>query len=245
MNEPARILVVDDDANIQSLVCDYLKDQEFVVASAKNATDAYRQIDEFQPNLVLLDIGLPDESGLAVAAKIRTLTEDRAIIMLTARSDVVDRVVGLESGADDYITKPFHLRELLARVRSVLRRKTTNSGKKDNSGTITFNGWRLDLGARELIRDDDEIVNITSKEFELLKLLATNGGNTVTRADIASHFGEKDWNPLGRSVDVLIFQLRSKIEDNPRSPSIIKTVRGAGYVFTASVKRESPLEQNA
>jgi len=119
--------------------------------------------------------------------------------MLTARDDVVDRVVGLEGGADDYITKPFHLRELLARIRSVLRRKTTTSGTKDNSGSVSFNGWRLDLGARELFRMDGEKISITSKEFELLKLLATNGGNTVTRADIANHFGEKDWNPLGPS----------------------------------------------
>ncbi len=234
MDESANVLVVDDDPEIRKLVSEYLTNEGFVVQTANDADETWRRLGRFKPDVILLDVRLPDDDGMSMIPRLRGKT-DCGIVMLTAKTEVVDRVMGLESGADDYIPKPFHLRELLARVRSVLRRRARQQDRAKLGSVVSFHGWTLNLRARELSSPDRRAVELTSKEFDLLKLLVAHAGETVTRNDIARHFGSKAWNPLARNVDVLIFQLRSKIESDPHNPALIKTVRGAGYTFTGTI----------
>lgn len=189
-----------------------------------------------QPDLVILDLQMPGEHGLELTRKLR-MDSDVAIIIVTGTGDKVDEIVGLEGGADDYLTKPFEERELLARIRSVLRRvihRSTPFVNVDKS-VFKFSDWVLDLTAHELRSTAGEEIILTSYEFQLLITLVKSANRVLSRDQIMDSIAGRDWMPSDRSIDVLIGKLRKKIEDDPSNPSLIKTIRGTGYKFTARV----------
>lgn len=191
------------------------------------------------PDLVILDVRLPGEDGFSVVRELRMLRIRVAIIMLTGNATTVDKVTGLELGADDYVTKPFDERELLARVRSVLRR-TRNRQNPQHPGmewaTAKFFGWRLDVRARELTSPEGQRVHLTQYEFQLLSALVARPFHVLTRDEILSLIAGRDWSPYDRSIDVLVSKLRRKIDRCPDDEPLIRTVRGVGYKFTADVE---------
>jgi two-component system, OmpR family, torCAD operon response regulator TorR len=232
------ILVVDDDERIRRLLTRYLGREGYLVREAGSVEEMRHCLAEALPSLVILDLMLPDGNGLTLAREIRARS-DVPIIMLTGKSDTVDKVVGLEIGADDYVTKPFDQRELLARVRTVLRRAGTPSGLHAGGRHITsarFAGWCLDLLAHELRAPSGESVYLTSTQFELLAALVKHPNRVLSREEILDLVAGRDWSPMDRSIDVLVGKLRKKIEVDPKTPSLIKTVRGAGYKFTGKVE---------
>lgn len=192
-------------------------------------------------DLVLLDLMLPGEDGLALVRTIRQRSEV-PIIMLTGKGDVIDRVAGLETGADDYITKPFELREVLARIRTVLRRVApggraagTNPAAQKTGGIFVFEGWRLDMLRRELHRPDGAPVPLTAGEFDLLCAFVRHPNRVLNRDQLIDLVKGRDWAAYDRGVDTQVMRLRKKIEADPGHPCLIKTVRGSGYVFAAAV----------
>jgi DNA-binding response OmpR family regulator len=234
--DSARILIVDDDPRIYRLLAHYLGREGYSVRTASNGVEMRRLLTTEQPDLIILDLMLPGENGLTLAQEIRAQS-DVAIIMLTGKMDTVDKVVGLELGADDYVTKPFEERELLARIRSVLRRTSrsdiSNSGSQ---GSIArFAGWQLDLTAYTLTSPTGEKVHLTSHEFRLLAALVTRYNRVLTRDEILELVAGRDRTPYDRSIDVLVGKLRGKIEDDPKHPCFIQTIRGVGYTFSAHV----------
>jgi DNA-binding response OmpR family regulator len=193
---------------------------------------ARREID-----VILLDLGLPGEDGFTLTRQLREHWKG-ALIIVTGRGDSIDRVVGLELGADDYVTKPFDLRELLARVRSVLRRAVeARPAKPAATKVLRFGGFRLDLDARDLTDAAGNNVALTTGEFELLAILIANPNRVLSRDDLMSRIHGREAGPYDRAIDVQIGRLRRKIEGDPAQPSLIKSVRGAGYIFAASVER--------
>jgi two-component system phosphate regulon response regulator OmpR len=202
-----------------------------------------RQCLASQPvDLVLLDLVLPGDDGLDLAREIRSRS-NAGIIMVTGRSDVVDMVVGLEVGADDYIAKPFHLREVLARMRSVLRRlqpaavAVTREAESPPDDLVQFDRWRFDLGRRTLTSPDGADVPLTTGEFDLLKVFVVHPGRVLDRDQLMDLTRGRSWEAFDRSIDAQVARLRKKIEAHPRHPALIKSVRGAGYIFAARVQR--------
>ncbi|WP_405234968.1 response regulator [Lentisalinibacter orientalis] len=237
MVRTSSILVVDDDPRLCRLLSRYLTAEGYTVHTAGSARDMREMMALEEPRLVILDLMLPDEDGLSLARELRARS-DIGILMLTGKRDPVDRIVGLELGADDYMTKPFDERELLARVRSILRRVTPSPSEHHDSGNgsvLTFDGWTLDLAAWELTDPAGRPVELTSHEFELLAALASHAGRVLSRDAILEIVAGRDWTPYDRSVDVLVGKLRRKLGDDPRAPRMIKTVRGAGYKLTPHV----------
>ncbi len=232
----ARILIVDDDPRVCRLLARYLDREGYSVHIASNGMEMRRLLTTEQPDLIILDLMLPGENGLTLAQEIRAQS-DVAIIMLTGKMDTIDKVVGLEVGADDYITKPFEERELLARIRSVLRRTSQSTIFTSSSqGSIAcFAGWQLDLTAYTLTSPVGEKVHLTSHEFRLLAALVTRHNRVLTRDEILELVAGRDHTPYDRSIDVLVGKLRGKIEDDPKHPSFIQTIRGIGYKFSARV----------
>lgn len=238
MAETTHIVVVDDEPEIRSMLADYLGHAGFAVSTAEDGV-ALRQLVDAEPiDLVILDINMPGEDGLSLARFLRASTSV-AIVMLTAAGEVVDRVVGLEMGADDYIAKPVDLRELLARIRAVLRRSSLRP--RQASGTpasgarrVALGVCQLDLDAHRLYAADGREVPITSMEFDLLKAFADHPNQVLSRDQLLDLAHNKDWEPFDRSIDIRIARLRRKIEDDPAKPQVIKTVRGAGYIFVPS-----------
>ena len=189
-------------------------------------------------DLILLDLGLPGEDGFDLTRYLRQHWHG-PIIIVTGRGESVDRVVGLELGADDYVTKPFDLRELLARVRTVLRRTSERSSSSAaNGSTLLFSGFRLDPGSHSLIDPHGKLVDLTTGEFALLKILLEHPNRVLSRDDLMTGLHGRDAGPFDRAIDVQISRLRRKIEIDPARPEIIKSVRGAGYLFAAQVQRE-------
>jgi DNA-binding response OmpR family regulator len=239
----AHILVVDDDPKIRLLLRRCLEGEGFRVSEAGTAQEARRRIAESPPDLATLDIGLPDEDGLALVREIRGQSRI-PVVMLTGRGDTIDRVVGLELGADDYVTKPFHLREVLARIRAVLRRidpsangpegRDANAARKD---VFQFAGWRLDVPKRELLSPDGELCELTTAEFSLLEVLVRHANTVLSRDRIMDLMKGHDWSPTDRTIDNMVVKLRRKIEPAPGHRQLIKTVRGVGYSLTADVTR--------
>lgn len=234
----SKILAVDDDPRICKLLTRYLSQEGFAVSTAGNGDAMFRQIAVDPPDLIILDLMLPHEDGLTLARQLRE-RHDIGIIMLTGKHDVVDKIVGLEIGADDYITKPFDERELLARVRSVLRRARRARAPvapTAEAGTIaSFDGWRLDLKAYILTDATGERVTLTSYEFQILAMFLRHPNQALTREFILDYVTNRDYSPYDRSIDVLIGKLRRKIEPDPKDPTYIKTIRGTGYIFAAKV----------
>lgn len=230
------ILVVDDDPFQRRTVQEYLARQGFRVTAIDGGAALRRVLKDTKADLVILDVNMPGEDGFSIARMLRA-QGGIGIIMLTANTDTVDRVVGLETGADDYVTKPFEPRELLARIRSVLRRAgVPRAGAV--TGNVLLGRCRLDLPGRRLVTLDGEEVALTATEFELLKVFAEHPNQVLTRErllDLASH---RDLEPFDRSIDIRITRIRRKIEIDPGKPQAIKTVRGSGYMFVPAVERE-------
>ena len=233
----ATILVVDDDPDIRELLQDYLGEQGYEVIAVATA-DAFRQaLAEHEPDVVLLDIGLPGEDGLSLARHVREHL-DVGIIMVSGAGETVDRIIGLEIGADDYLAKPFDPRELHARLKSVLRRYRQQPGKPAEaapedaaSRQVRFGIGVLDLDRCQLLDTDGKEIPITAMEFELLKVFAERPNRPLSRDQLLNLTRNRDWDPYDRSVDIRIARLRRKIEPDPEKPVFLKTVRGMGYMF--------------
>lgn len=236
MEREANILVVDDDLRICKILDRYLTSAGYRVKIAENGEEMRKSMQLQQPDLVILDLQMPGEHGLELARKLRQRS-DVGIIIVTGSGDKVDEIVGLEGGADDYLTKPVEERTLLARVRSVLRRveSSTDSANTADKSIAKFSGLILDLTAHELKSTTGEEIHLTSYEFQLLATLVENANRVLSRDQIMAHITGRDWMRSDRNVDVLVAKLRKKIETDPTKPSLIKTMRGAGYKFTARV----------
>lgn len=229
-----RILVVDDDVRIQRMLATYLGEEGFDVDAVSSSSQMRAKMAAATFDAVLLDLVLPgDSDGLQLVKEIRT-TSDVPILMLSGRDDVMDRVVGLEIGADDYIGKPFHLREVLARVKSVLRRRTAPAAANRLDGSvIMFEGWKLDVGRRTVVNPDGEEVAMSTGEFDMLHVFATHAGRVLSRDMLMDLTRGRAREGFDRSIDALVVRLRRKVEADPARPSLIKSVRGVGYLFTA------------
>jgi two-component system phosphate regulon response regulator OmpR len=222
------ILIIDDDAKLNQLLEDFLKDFGYAVITATHPTRGLKKLKQASPDLVILDIMLPQMDGFEVCRAIRQ-TSSVPIIMLTARGDVTDKVVGLELGADDYLAKPFEPRELVARIQSVLRRAQQ---LRDNQ-VLSFDRLTIDVDKRIAVLDGKS-VDLTTNEFTVLALLARNAGKVLNRDQILQELRGMDCDAFNRSVDIAVSRLRQKLNDNPKSPEFIKTVWGSGYVFIAN-----------
>jgi two-component system OmpR family response regulator len=234
MTDKGYILVVDDDPEIRELLAHFLRGHGFHVNVAADGVALFEQLRQGEPDLVVLDLMLPGEDGLSLC---RRLTADHSIpiIMLTAVAEEADRIVGLEMGVDDYLTKPFNPRELLARIRAVLRR--AGQPVAGRGQLVRFQGWQLDLGRRELKREDGTLVPLSAGEFRLLQVLAEHPQQVLSRDFLLERTHGRESGPYDRSVDIQLSRLRRKIEDNPKNPIIIKTVRSGGYMFSLPVQR--------
>lgn len=229
------VLVVDDDRSIRELLSEYLSSEGYEVVLAEDGNSMRTAIERSAPDLVLLDLKLPQEDGLTLARYLRE-RYDVGIIMVTGAGGVVDRIVGLEVGADDYVAKPFDPRELLARIKSVMRRMharpaASNRGAERN--LVQFGSCRLDLGSHQLRDRDGAEIPITSMEFDLLKVFAENPGKALSRDRILTLTKNREWDPYDRSIDIRVARLRRKIEADPENPQVIRTVRGVGYMFVS------------
>jgi DNA-binding response OmpR family regulator len=237
LSASAHILVVDDEPEIAELLRRYLSTQGYHVSTAANGTGMRRLLAEADIDLLLLDLGLPGEDGLALMRSLRE-TSSVPVIVVTGRGEPVDRIIGLEIGADDYITKPFDVRELGARVRSVLRRTSERPDKAASdvaSNAVHFAGWTLHLDARRLESPHGKTVELTTGEFELLAALVKSPGRVLSRDELLAATRNREAGPFDRTIDVQIGRLRRKIETDSQHPEMIKSVRGAGYVFTPKV----------
>ncbi len=233
-----RILVVDDEEGIRELLFHYLSDFGFEVAAVADGGAMRRHLARHAVDLVLLDLGLPGEDGLVLARELRARNDVPGIIIVTGRGEPVDRIIGLELGADDYVPKPFDLRELVARVRSVLRRvrgETPSAAAEDASERLEFDGWQIDLGARSLLRPDGTALSLTTGEFDLLATFVRNPNRALTRDELMDVLYRRQAGPFDRAIDVQVGRLRRKIERDPADPGLIKSVRGVGYLFAARV----------
>jgi DNA-binding response OmpR family regulator len=232
------ILVVDDDPKVRALLRRCFEGEGFAVSEAKDGCELQAQLDRHPVSLITLDLNLGGENGLDLARQVRK-ERNIPIIMLTGKGDAIDRVVGLELGADDYLVKPFELRELLARVRAVLRRSRAATTQERSGRRFRFDGWVLDIDRRDLSRTNGEALDLTTSEFNLLEAFVTRPHRVLSRDDIMDLLKGQDWSPLDRSIDNLIARLRKKIEPDPDRPRLIKTVRGVGYTLAANVERET------
>ena len=228
-----RVLVVDDDSDVRFMLKRYLSRHGYDVEVAEDGAKLRELIGEQAFDLVVLDLNMPGEDGISLARFLRD-NHPVGIIMLTAAAEVVDRIVGLEVGADDYVTKPFEPRELLARIKSVLRRLESAAPaakSKPADGRMPFGPCSLDLDARRLFDEHGEEITITSMEYDLLKAFADHPNKVLSRDQLLNLAHNRDWEPFDRSIDIRITRLRRKIEPDPAKPQIIKTVRGAGYIY--------------
>ena len=232
-----KILVVEDDRQTRSLVARYLADNACQVAVASDGREMDNVLANRRVDLVVLDVMLPGEDGLSLCRRLRAVSS-MPIIMLTARAEDVDRIVGLEMGADDYLAKPFNPRELLARIKAVLRRQMLALNVASNQGArrLTFLGWQLDLGMRELRNPQGAQVAISSAEFDLLQALCERAGRVLSRESLLDLTQGRNSGSFERSIDVLVSRIRRKIEPDPQTPTVIKTVRSGGYLFTPVVE---------
>jgi two-component system, OmpR family, response regulator len=231
------IAVVDDEADITQLLAHYFTGHGFRVSQLRDGASLLALMKQDPAALVLLDLGLGGEDGLAVARELRAQARC-GLVIVTGRGDAVDRVVGLEIGADDYVTKPFDLRELLARVKAVLRRlepTPESASPAANAGRLFFAGWALDTTGRRLLDPSGAEVPVTAGEFDLLCAFAKHPGRVLSRDFLLEHTRGRAAGPFDRTIDVQVGRLRKKIEADPEHPQVIKSVRGAGYVLVAPV----------
>jgi len=226
-----RLLIVDDDPAVRRMLVEYLQGHGFEMAEADNGAAMREQLAAGMPDLVLLDLGLPGEDGLSLARYLRENTSC-GIVMVTGTAGTIDRIVGLEVGADDYIAKPFEPRELLARIKSVLRRlQPAASAASQANKRLRVGRCEIDLAARRLTGPDGSDVPLTAMEFDLLKAFIGHPNQVLSRDQLLNMTRDRDWEPFDRSIDIRITRLRRKIEPDPESPRVIQTVRGAGYMY--------------
>ena len=235
MSDAQHIAILDDDPEIRSLLEQNLRGAGFEVSTASNGRDLKTILEHQTIDLIVLDLMLPGEDGLTICRELRA-ESNIPIIMLTAMTHEADRIIGLEMGADDYLTKPFSPRELVARIKATLRRQgmvTTQS--EDRRRTAVFEGWKLDVVRRELRDPDDVLVDLTSGEFDLLAALIERPNRLMTRDLLLDITKGRQADVFDRSIDITISRLRQKIEEDPKNPQFIKTVRGKGYIFSAEL----------
>lgn len=235
------VLVIDDDPKIQTVIGHYLEDDGYKVLLAGSGQEAMSVIESASHlDVILLDLGLPDMDGLTLMNRIRAQV-NVPIIVVSGKDDATDKVVGLEMGADDYIGKPFHLRELSARIKSVLRRSlqdnNNNDNKPDEKRTIEFEGWVMDAGKFELKAPDGSTVNLTTGEFKLLNALVSSANRVLSREQLFDLTREDSYDSYDRAVDIQIGRLRKKLDDDPKAPRFIKTIRGVGYMFIGTISK--------
>ncbi len=232
MASTPHIVVVDDEAPAREMVGDYLKMHGFTVTLCDGGASLRRELKSASPDLIVLDLNMPEEDGLSIVRDLKR-QNGTPVIMLTATASPIDRVVGLEIGADDYVAKPCELRELVARIRSVLRRSGQGEAAPvQKNRRIRFGTKWLDLDAHHLRDDEDAIHPLTASEFSLLKAFAENPQRVLTRERLLDLASARDDEPFDRAIDVRITRIRRKIEPDPGQPRIIQTVRGAGYLFS-------------
>jgi len=239
MSERPHVLIVDDDREIRGLLAQYLEKHDFRTTAVADGKEMRRVLDRTHIDLLVLDLMLPGEDGLALCRELRSRSQ-LPIIMLTARGEDVDRIVGLELGADDYVAKPFNPRELLGRIKAVLRR-AAHAPRDPSPETVrgfSFGGWRLDTVTRTLRNSDGREVALSGAEYRLLAVLLGAGNRVLTRAQLTELLRGRDADPFDRSIDVRVSRLRQILGDDARAPQIIKTVYGEGYVIGISVVNE-------
>jgi two-component system OmpR family response regulator len=239
MEKIDHILVVDDDRGIRELIAGYLERNGMQVTTACNGREMHEYLGRHTPDLILLDLILPGEDGLALY---RALRESRhralPVVMLSARCDVTDRIVGLEMGADDYMAKPFQARELLARIRAVLRRTRMlppDLQPVDDTPVLGFGEWRLDTTARHLLESDDTVVTLSGAEYRLLRVFLDHAQRVLTRDQLLNLTQRRNADPFDRSIDLLVSRLRQKLNDTARAARYIKTLRNEGYILSTPV----------
>lgn len=236
MSKQPHILVVEDDREISALIARYLRTNECRVSLAANGRELERLLDGAKIDLIVLDLMLPGEDGLSLCKRLRTRSPV-PIIMLTAKADEVDRILGLEMGADDYMPKPFNPRELLARIRAVLRRtqRPPEQVGEPPARSLHFQGFTLEVAARRLTGPDGGVITLTGAEFDLLVVLAENAERTMSRDELLRATHGRAAAAFERSVDILISRIRRKIETDPAHPTMVRTIRSGGYLFTPRV----------
>jgi two-component system OmpR family response regulator len=244
---PIHLAVLDDEPDITLLLANYLKNHGFRVTQLHTGRDLMALMQADKPELVLLDLGLPGEDGFVIARQLREHWRC-GLVIVTGRGDSVDKVVGLEVGADDYVTKPFDLRELLARIKAVLRRLAPPQGPAPGPAAaaaaptptrdqLRFAGWTLDTAARRLLHPGGEEVPLTTGEFDLLAVFARHAGRVLSRDFLLEQTRGREAAPFDRTIDVQVGRLRKKLERDPENPELIKSVRGAGYLFVPAVEQ--------
>jgi two-component system OmpR family response regulator len=237
MSDNGHILIVDDAQEIRDIVREYLTGEGFRVSTAHDGAGMRGVLSRSPADLVILDLMLPGEDGLTLARSLRSQS-GIGIIILTGRGETVDRIIGLEMGADDYLPKPFNLRELLARVKSVLRRvqSRTGEGPQPTRSHARFAGWSFNLSSRELLSPSGQGVRLTTGEFDLLAAFVNHANQVLSRDRLLDLARNRGAGPFDRTIDVQVGRLRRKLDDDPQNPSLIKTVRGSGYIFTPAVE---------
>ena len=238
-NDETQLLVVDDDAEIRDLLANYLARENFRVLTAKDGESVDRILAQHRIQLIVLDLMMPGEDGLSICRRIR-VSSAVPIIILTAKGEDIDRIIGLEMGADDYISKPFNPRELVARIKAVLWRAKNvyeGPGRDPQNQSLAFDGWVINQSGREVISPDGTEVVLSSGEFNLLVAFASNPKRVLTRDQLLDLTQGRTLDPYDRSIDVQVSRLRRKIERDPQKPSIIKTVHGVGYTFIPTISR--------
>ncbi|MBI1889387.1 MAG: response regulator [Burkholderiales bacterium] len=236
MEPTSTLLIVDDDAGIRTLLADYLEDNGYRVHTAQDGAAMARVLESEQIDLIVLDLNLPGTDGLTLCRNLR-VGSSLPVIMLTARGEPLDRILGLEMGADDYLAKPFEPRELLARIRSVLRRSQSQSVAVEagERGTLHFDGWTLDLTARHLVNPEGVIIMLSGAEFKLLKVFLDHPNRILNRDQLMNFTHGRDAEAFDRAIDIQISRLRQKLNEDARAPRIIKTVRNGGYTLAVPV----------
>ena len=239
METPPTILIVDDDREIRTLLADYLESNGFHGVTASDGTSMWHLLDREHVDLLVLDLNLPGEDGLTLCRNIRARS-DMPVIMLTARGEPLDRILGLEMGADDYMVKPFEPRELLARIRNVLRRRAPPAAGTNQEGQrIRFSNWILDLVARHLLNPQGTAVILSGAEFRLLKIFLEHPNRILSRDQLSIMIKGRDADPFDRSIDLQVSRLRQKLGDDAKNPTLLKTVRNEGYVLATTISVES------
>ena len=232
METPDHILIVDDDAEIRQLLGSYLHKNGLKATTAADGKAMWQALDAARVDLIVLDLMLPGEDGLTLCRKLRAKS-DIPVIMLTARGDETDRIVGLEMGADDYLPKPFSARELLARIKVILRRARSlpDNLRPEDTRHIGFAGWTLDTAQRHLVSGEGVVTALSGAEYRLLRIFLSHPNRVLNRDQLVDLTQGKQADPLDRSIDVQVSRLRHRLGDDPRDPRLIKTVRGEGYVL--------------
>lgn len=239
MDAPDHILIVDDDAEIRSLLSKYLFKNGLRATAVADGRGMWQALDAAQFDLIVLDLMLPGDDGLTLCRSLRAKS-DIPVIMLTARGEETDRIVGLEMGADDYLAKPFSARELLARIKAILRRARSlpENLRPENARRLRFAEWVLDTVQRQLLSAAGVVTPLSGAEYRLLRIFLTHPNRVLNRDQLVDLTQGKEADPLDRSIDVQVSRLRHRLGDDPREPQLIKTVRGEGYVLAAEVKAE-------